>query len=392
MPRRLLRRPTLRAFELRGAAQVAGGLAVANLGDVFNILLLAYFTPFLTGHPEALALLPNLAAMRGAIITSMASRVSTSLHLGTVEPSTRRVLARELLGLVALAMATSLYAAFLVALLSGYSFPLEETIAVISGIIAILFLAPFAAYIATMGYQRGLDPDRYMAPVLTVVGDISTAPTIVGVAVLIEHYSVPRIVFLSIVLAYTTVTITAAYLLRVRRARRILLESLAALLVVGVFESYAGDFLVGYSHTLLALGVMHAVPSIMEDVGAAASVAASKLSTLSHLYGFTSSAKYLPSVVAEVVLGSTTGFLILSLIAFLTEGLAGSHAPFLTVLTVVFLGGLLGTLVFSLVGYLLVGGSIYLNADPDNVVIPLLTSIVDASTIPLLVLVAWTVA
>jgi len=369
-------------------AQIAGGLAVANLGDLFNIVLLAYFTPYLLKHPEALLLLPNLAAMRGAIITSMASRVSTSLHLGVMKPSTLEVLKKEIVSLVSLAMITSLYAAALSTLLSGFSVPLETTIAVIAGVIAILFLAPFASFIATFGYRLGLDPDRYLAPVLTVVGDISTAPTIVGVAMIIDKLNYNKIILFSIILSYSTVTLLYTYLKRMASYRRMIIENLIALFFVGLLEFYAGTLLVGYSKTLVYLGVMHAVPSIMEDSGAASSVSASKLSTIVHLYGFSDSFKHVPSVVMEVLGGSISGFITLSIIAYLTRGMTGSQASFKTILVIVLFGGLLLTLIFSIVGFLLIGISVYLNADPDNVVIPLLTSIVDASTIPLLIIVS----
>ncbi len=329
--------------------------------------------------------------MRGAIITSMASRVSTNLHIGTIEPSTSKVLKREFEILLILAMGTSLYAALITSMLTQYSINLEVSIAVLSGILAILFLAPFASYIATFGFRRGLDPDRYMAPVLTVVGDLSTAPTIVGIAVLVEYFNISEEVLLSIILSYISVTAFTAFFLRVPGRRRIVIESMIALLIVGILESVAGFFLVGYSATLIGLGVLHAVPSIMEDVGAAASVASSKLSTLTHLYGVRETLKYLPTTLAEVVLGSMGGFLTLAGIAYLTQGIAGAHASILTIFNIVFWTGVLGTIIFSIIGYLLVGLSVAVKADPDNTVIPLLTSIVDSSVIPLLILLSLAV-
>ncbi|MCE4627204.1 MAG: magnesium transporter [Desulfurococcales archaeon] len=360
------------------------GLHTANVGDFFNILLMATFTKFLVERPEALALLPSLAAMRGAIVTSMASRVSTSLHLGVLEASTVKVLKRELPTLIVLALSTSVYAAIIVALSSGYPVSVEVSIAALSGFISILFLAPISAYIATLGFKRNLDPDRYMAPVLTVIGDISTSPTIVAVVLLLNAIPYDEAI-IALSVSYASIALFFILIRGFPGKKRLLYESLGALGIVGFLEAYAGNSLVGYSTILLAVGVLHAIPSIMEDVGAAVSVTASKLSTLSHLYGMQDTLKMTPAIVSEVLLGSITPLLVLSGIAIGTAGIAGVSAPVLQVVSIVLISGLLGIFIFSIMALSLVYLSFRVGVDPDNVVVPLLTSIVDALTIPLIV-------
>lgn len=357
------------------------------MGDFFNIILLATFTGFLVSHPEALALLPSLAAMRGAVVTSMASRVSTGLHLGVIEASTARVLRREMPTLIALALTTSVYAALIISATSGYPAGVEVSIAAISGFLSILFLAPLSAYIATLGFRLNLDPDRYMAPVLTVIGDISTSPTIVAVVLLLNHARLDE-TLLALILVYLSLTLLFILLRGFPGRKKLLLESLAALGVVGLLEAYAGNLLVGYAQILLAVGVIHAVPSIMEDVGAAVSVIASKLSTLTHLYGIQDTVRMTPAILLEVLLGSITPLLVLSGITIATSSIAGITSSPWRVVYVILVGGILGILVFSTIALALVYLSIWGSVDPDNVVIPLLTSTVDAFTIPLLVAVS----
>ncbi len=378
-------------FSLKGALQVAAGLHIANIGDFFNIVLMAFFAKTLLRHPEALALVPSLAAMRGAIVTSMASRVSTALHLGTLKPSNIIILKREFPILLSLALLTSTYAAIIVGITAGYDLYREIGIGALSGLLSIVFLAPTSVSIATLGYRRGLDPDRYMAPILTVIGDISTSPTIVAVVLLLDKLSEGGSILLALTLAYASLSSIIVLARGLPGRARVLAESITALVIVGLFEAYAGGSLVKYSRLFVAIGILHAIPSIMEDVGAAASVVASRLSTLSHLYGLTGSIKKIPAVILEVVVGSISPLLTLSFIAFITGSIAGFTPEMGVLATVICIGGLASILVFSLVSLALVHASIVTGADPDNVVIPILTSIVDALSIPLLALIATTI-
>lgn len=380
------RRWILGEVSLKGVLEIAMGLHTANFGDFFNILLLAFFTRFLISRPEALALLPSLAAMRGAIITSMASRVSTRLHLGVLEPSTNTIIERELPTLVTLALGTSVYAALIVAVTSSYPAGIEVSIAALSGFISILFLAPVSAYIAALGFRRNLDPDRYMAPVLTVIGDISTSPTIVAVVLLLERIPIDDTV-IALTVTYASITLFLTLIKGFPGRKRVLYESLGALALVGILEAYAGDALVGYSSILLTAGILHAIPSIMEDVGAAVSVAASKLSTLFHLYGMQGTLRKTPAIISEVLVGSITPLIALSVIAIGTAGVAGVSVEPLHIVSLVVLSGLIGIVAFSVASLILVYSSFRMGVDPDNVVIPLLTSIVDALTIPMIIMV-----
>jgi len=381
---RLPLRGGLYGFNPRRPLEIAGSLLVANAGDLANITLMAYFTVFLIGHPEALALIPSMGALRGAIVTSMAARVSTQLHLGTLEPGTREILSVEGGRVLALAMAAGIYAGIVTSIFTGLPGSLLVFIAFLSGAAAILVLAPAAAWLAAWGFRKGLDPDSTLAPLLTVLGDMTTVPSLVVVALIAGRAGDPGVLLAS--LAFTYATLTILIVLARRGHGRVLAEAGAALAMVGVLEAFTGGQLVGYSEALLALGVLHAVPSIMEDVGAASSVLASKLSTLVHLEGPGLLALHAPAKTLETLLGALPSLLVLSAITLLTAGLAGVEADAGVVLRLVAGGGVVAILAYSLVAYVLVVASHRLGLDPDNIVVPLLTALVDAGLIPLLLL------
>ncbi len=383
-----MRVPRLPGFDPRRPVEVAGGLMLANLGDLANILILSYFLEALVSRPEALALLPSLAALRGAIATSMASRVSTALHLGVLQASTREILEAEGLNVLALALAASVYAGLLVSALTGGGVWAEVAIAALSALMAVFILAPATAWIAAAGYRRGVDPDSVMAPILTILGDLTTVPTLLASA-LIVSMAAGSVGLMALALAYFAASLVLAVARGGgRRARRIVSESMLSILVVGALEAGTGAFLVSYTPILMSVGVLHAIPSIMEDTGAAASVLASKVSTLLHLEGPGGAARVLPAKTLETLAGSAPAMAVLAAIASATAPVAGLSLPLEAAFRIVFLGGLILIVLYSALASMIAFASHRLGLDPDNTVIPILTAVVDLATIPLIALLA----
>ncbi len=379
-----MRLPRLPGFNPRRPLEVAGGLLAANAGDVVNITLMAVMLDYLLGAPAALALLPSLAALRGAIATSMAARVSTALHMGVVEASTRRILRLEGPRVAALAMLSSIYAGLVVSLVSGYSVWLSVSVAFVSGAAAIVVLAPAAAALAAAGYRRGVDPDSVLAPVLTILGDITTVPTLIAAYLLVEVLGSPPM--LAFAFAYVTLSYTIAVARARRRDRRVVAESAATIALVGLLEAATGYMLVDYSGVLVALGVMHAVPSIMEDTGAAASVMASKVSTLLHLEGVSRTLRFVPAKTLETLAGSLPSLAALTMITVYTGPLAGIEVDPASAARVIIIGGLAMIGFYSMLSVAVSVAAYKAGLDPDNVAVPVLTAIVDALTVPLLAL------
>jgi len=379
-----LRLPRLPGFTRRRPLEVAGGLLAANVGDAANILVVSALLDALLAAPAALALLPGLAALRGAIATTMAARASTALHLGLLPPRARAVLAAEARRVAALAAATSVYAGALAALASGAGVWESVAIAFVSGAASMALLAPSAAWLAAVGYRRGLDPDSFLAPVLTILGDLSTVPTLVGAALLFSAAGGEPIVALAG--AYVSVALVYAVASGGGRDARVVLESLWVLALVGALEAVTGGLLLSNADRLAALGVLHAVPSVLEDLGAAAAVTASTMSTLVHLEGPARALEKAPAKVLETVIGSIPALTVLAAITVAAAPLAGATADPASVARLLVAGGALLVAAYSALAAAIAVGAHRLGLDPDNVTIPLLTAIVDVLTIPALAL------
>ncbi len=365
--------------------EVAGGLLTANAGDLANTYLMSLFLAFLLENKYLLALIPIMAALRGSVATSMSARVSTRLYLGVFPPVAKRILNVELKRTVALSLLSSLIAGIIISLLTLYPSTLMVGAGVLSALLAILVIIPIAVVIVVVAYRNDLNPDNFTAPILTVVGDITTVPTLVISALLITNLPNGEIA-VGLFAAYLAVTYSIYAYITGRNDRRIITENMISLLIVLSIESGTGSLLSGYSAALFTLGIIHLVPSIMEDVGASLAVLASRLTSEMHLMGLEDSIKRMPYSLVIIVVGSLPSMTILSTIGYLTAGIAGVHVQLGFLLKTIAATWLVLLGLISLVVILLVWLSVRIGLDPDNVVVPMVTSIVDLSVIPVILL------
>lgn len=130
-------------------------------------------------RPTLLVILPVMIAMGGNLGAILSSRLSTMLHLGTIELEvTDRVIWGTVLGIVALAatvFAALGVAATAIGRLTGGSMSLATTLGITmtSGmaLAAVVIVVSLAATYAA--YRYGADPDDVVVPIVTNVCDVS---------------------------------------------------------------------------------------------------------------------------------------------------------------------------------------------------------------------------
>ncbi len=374
---------------VRHSAEITGGLMIANIGDSINVFLMSIFLSFLTRHKYLLALLPALSALRGSNATSMASRITSSLYLGSLKPKVSEIVRREYLRILSLGLLASLYAATLVWITTEFSFSPRVLVGVgeITAIIALSILVPVTGALAVYGFRAGLNPDNYLASVLTVLGDMTSIPSLV-LAGLIMGVDPRHDTLVSLVLTYVGLVIVFSTLIGWPKHRRVIGETLTALLMVGLIESQTGALFDKYSSILVSLGVIQMVPSLMEDIGASLSVYAARATTLIHFGGFEETARATPGILAEVIAGTLPAVFVLSGIGYMSLQVAQLSASFQFILSLVFVLWIGMLLLYVPLVMGLAYFAVRLGLDPDNFTIPLITSIVDVSTIPFIILIS----
>ncbi len=362
---------------------------MANMGDAINIAVLAVVVATITSAPEALAVLPGLAALRGGIYTSQASRVSTRIHLGLEEAKVGKVIKSELLPTLSLGLVAAVYIGILSGVLAGITVYRTLLVSIISTLISWIILSTGTGLLSIIFYRSGVDPDKVSAPVITVLGDMITIPSILAALYIlntVELHPIGYTATLSLALTIIAIAVTlSAY------SRTVTLQSLPSVFLVGVIESITGAILAVWAVSKLQTGnIITLYPSFLEDTGAIVAVAAARTSTLSYLGLTTPKAKLGHEEIIQLLESYTAVLPSLAILSVLGHLLA--QTPLNLALTVI---GLSFYLVITLgipFAQILVKLTHKLGLDPDNTVLPMITSVIDLIGTIILALVAGLIA
>ncbi len=363
-------------LSLRAIVEINNGMLFANVGDIAETFITAFYVPYLMAYRVITDLLPGLASLRGGLMSSMAARISTSLYLGSLKAKAKDIASRELPRVLPLSLLMSIYILLLVYPGTSFGFWKGLAISLLASIIAFSVLFSFTTFFSIFGFKKGINLDNIMAPVITVAGDIITIPSLVYSTLLIYRLRHGVEGVTSLTLLWISLTFLF-YAMRLKKGSRVIFESIPALILLGILEAGAGRALTLSVRMLKAAGVLQGLPSFLEDTGAIASVTASRMSTDIHLYGRKYVRASLPIYLVEALLGSILGYVVLSMIVVFAGRATNISENILLVTSIILIGGIIETIIGSLLAYLVTIGSYKFGFDPDNVSIPILTSTMD---------------
>lgn len=143
--------------------------------------------------PGMLIMVPAFLQMRGAVGGTLASRLSSALHMGIIEPRLKlsKELTQNLVGTLALSIVLSgligCLAHFMCVIFGFTSAGLLTLIllSLIAGVLSSLIIILITVVMTIKVYQRGLDPDVIMGPIITTLGDIVSVPCLFIAALLL---------------------------------------------------------------------------------------------------------------------------------------------------------------------------------------------------------------
>ncbi len=146
--------------------------------------------------PAILAIVPGVNALAGNVGSIIGSRISSGLHLGSIEPTVRDLEVREnmemsfFVGLLERTItATALY--FILPYLSievKMSFIQWLTVVLMAQAMALALVIPVAVVVSVLAFRKGLSPNDFTIPVVSTVGDfmgilsLAIAIMVVGIA------------------------------------------------------------------------------------------------------------------------------------------------------------------------------------------------------------------
>lgn len=371
--------------------QSLGVLFICAVIDLLPGYFLGTLEEYLVLVPGLLVILPSTIGLRGNTFGALASRLSSKLHLGVIEPHFRnnRILKDQVVATGMQLMALSILIPIVgetVGLIFGLEFAPFTVLLFISlaaGLISGILMMMIALGITFLSFRKGWDPDNVSAPIIASSGDILTIPILFLSAWISQQVLLSWIRFVSLVMVALIIIFILVLLLRYRKeVREILIGMFPIALVAIVISTFAG-LVLGASFDSYLKGTIFLllVPAFNGQGGSLGSILGSRLSSAGYLGQ--DKLTIFPNRTGRT---TTLTLWLISLVVFSFMGLfgaglglvAGIEIPFfMEIALILLLGASLITLISSLIAYYVTYVSVKLGWDPDNIVIPVLTAVMD---------------
>ncbi len=370
---------TLLAFTFDIGGLVAGFFVASSLG-VFQL------------STWAIAVYPAILGVKGVLQGLLTRRLGIALHLGTIYPrfsnNTRtfyKMLSATIVTTLLISVIMSLISLGFGAVLWGVSFAEAESLilVIVASMSLGLVLSLVTTKVAFVSFNRGLDPDIIVYPIMATVADIFITFCFVGVLDLFfifnptGTYIVATIIVVHIILALLLIPRNLS-----KEFKKNLKESFLTLLFVAVIANVTGTILRQIS-TLVRFRrekeVYTAYPALGDTVGDVSSIvgftATTKLA-LGLLRPSLSSIAHHLKTVASTWAASIVVFIA---IAFLAPAINGIFifTTFLNLLTILLIANLIAVFAIVLISYGLAIVTFQRGLDPDNFVIPIESALAD---------------
>ncbi|MBO8181392.1 MAG: magnesium transporter [Archaeoglobus sp.] len=400
-------------------------LSLVTVGNLITGFVLGYSSDKLSILPALILLIPASIGLRGNIYASLGSRLSSYLHTGRIGPSLEPIpeytenLASSTFLLMLFSIFSSLLAAF-AAHLMGLDFFMGEkistvnlaldltTISVLAGVLSAFLMIPATFFLAIGSFRYGWNPDNITAPFITLLGDVVTLPILFLSAQIVFVSSFEVKIFIFSILIITTAFLgflsfygslsRDAKLKKGKIARKIVRESFWVLIICITLDLLAGSVIGSRIERFVVIaGLLTVIPSFLEDGGAIGGILSSRFASLLHLGVLEPRLKPSKEILRVFAIFHLIGLFVFTLIGIsaqalnLTAGISTVSTAEIVAVTVV--AGQILLLPLNLMAYYFSILSFRKGLDPDNIGIPLITSIMDliGSACFILVLIAFSV-
>ncbi len=172
--------------------EIFTGEIIAVTGGLLAGTVLAIFKDNLLLIPGLFILLPGFLEMRGNISGSLAARIGSALHLGTLSAKAKynnKLIIKNILASSFLVIFVSLILGSLAYLATFLFFHIKFVeiiyISLFAAILTSSILLPLTIKTSLWLYKRGHDPDNIMGPYITTVGDVVSIAAILLAIIII---------------------------------------------------------------------------------------------------------------------------------------------------------------------------------------------------------------
>jgi len=373
--------------------------------NIFGIAagtIIAYYSGLFAKAPWAVVIYPPILSARGVIGGLFCGRLSTALHLGTIQPrlfGNTKSFYLLFQAIVIMTFEASLMMSLIAALFRGFGeFLGLINVFMATMALALIVISPLTLTVSFISFKHGLDPDIILYPIESTVADL----LITSIYITVLSLFLANSLFWGYVFAFisSALLLTSAFFL-VKNARepefvKTLKESLLTLVLVSFIVNVAGATL-GKVEELIRgkeLSQIYVVyPALIDTIGDVGAVVGSTATTKLALGTLKASFSSMKNHFMEI-----SGAWAASLIMYFAYSVSallitGTLAPIslLTFTLFLFTVNILAASLIILVSYSVAILTYQKGLDPDNFEIPIESSLADSiTTISLLVaLVLW---
>ena len=380
-------------------------LLICAVGGLFAGIILGNMTYFLETFPGLMVLIPGAIGMRGNIFGALGSRLGSNLHIGTLSPEFKRskLLSENILSSLILTFILSVFLAFLakgICILFNFkSISLVDftLISIFAGIFSSIILLPLTMLISLKSFENGWDPDNITTPIIAAFGDLITLPSLILAIFLVSIFSNEFIKYMLFLIAMLFTILGFYHGISVSdEIEKIVKQSTPVLFICSILGISAGGFLESSISTLLKNpSLLALIPLFSGESGNIVSILGARLSSALH------SGLIHPVLKPERI--TITNFLIIIILAIFIYPLIGFLAEFSSIISgTVGLGFINIILISTISGMVLIGVMVlivfYISSisykkglDPDNIIVPISTSITDSISSLILITVALSI-
>ncbi len=378
-------------------------LLICVVGDLFAGIILGNMTFFLEKYLGLLVLIPGAIGMRGNIFGSFGSRLSSNLHIGIITPEFKRseTLTNNILSSLALTLILSSFLAIIskgICLLFGFkSMGLTDfiLISIVAGLISSIIMLPITMFISLKSFENGWDPDNVTTPIICAFGDLFTLPAIILALFILTLLNVVIIVKY-IVLIFLIILIISAFYYGLKlsdESKTILKQSAPVLLVCSLLGSFAGGVFNSSLETLLTdSSLLTLLPLFSGESGSLISILGARLSSGLHSGLIEPVLRPKKNTIYNFLITVILAIIVYPLIGFVsdtsTNALGQTGLGYAKIISISTISGFILVPIMMIIVFYISTISYRKGLDPDNIVIPISTSITDSISSLILVTVS----
>lgn len=368
-------------------------LLICACGDLVAGLILGNMTYFLEKYPGLLVLIPGAIGMRGNIFGSFGSRLSTNLHIGILTPEFKKTeaLTDNILSSLVLTLVLSLFLAFVAKVLciilhfESMSFVDFALISIIAGLISNIIMLPITMFISLKSFENGWDPDNITTPIIAAFGDLFTLPAIIISILILSVFSSIMIVKYAVFIIFIIIVV-AGFLYGLRESeetKTIIGQSTPVLFVCSILGVVAGGIFNSSLETLLTNpSLLTLLPLFSGESGSLVSILGARISSGLHSGLIEPVLKPKKNTFFNFILILILAIAMYPTIGFLAEATSrifeSQGMGFIKIIEISTLSGLILIPIMMIVVFYISTISYRHNLDPDNIVLPISTSITDS--------------